>query len=111
MKYQPTFAEDRRKKISEMFCDFAELREDEYLFLPCSNRVYDFPQALEFAAVGFCPGAAAKPLARMIANLFESHEKREHEALTPYTIRFQIVRLQLYREFFHRLLVKRCLRA
>ena len=68
-------------------CHLLELGEDQHLLLPCRDFFRDFPQARELAAVRLGPCVVAQPLRGMIANLFQPHQQRKHDAATLDSIR------------------------
>src|SRR5208282_6334037 len=79
MKDEPWPPERRREQPLQGRNDLLELGEHQKLFLAARDGLADFPKALEFAAVVFVIGAVAQPLRRMIANLLEAHQQRQHQ--------------------------------
>jgi hypothetical protein len=61
---------------------------------------------IEVVAIRFGPGAVAKPLRRMIADLLEAHQERKHDPFAPHTLR----PIERIGEFLDRFLVERRLR-
>ena len=60
---------------------FLELGEHQHLLLPRGHGLGDLTQARKLAAGLGRPGAVAQPLRGMVADLLQSHQEREHQAL------------------------------
>ena len=102
MQDQAGPAKDRTKESRQRRGYLAELGEDEHFFLLRGNHLGDFPQACPFTAVRLAPGSVSQPVGRVVADLLEPHQKRQHQtfALYPRCVR------KLFRELPHRLLVE-----
>src|SRR5207249_3265725 len=85
--------------------DLLELSEDERFLLPRSYLFGDLAQPPKFAAVGFRPSIVTLPLGRMIANLFQPHQRGEDDAAPLNTIDL----FELFGEIVNGLLVERSL--
>src|SRR5262249_51529087 len=75
MQHEAGPAEDAGKECFERCGRLLELGEDEGLFLPARRHLGDIAQACELAAVRLDPGAVAKPVRGMIADLLEADEE------------------------------------
>jgi hypothetical protein len=64
----------------------AGLRENEHLLLLGGDHLRELAQAREFPALLFRPRTVSEPLRRMIANLLESHQERQHHALAAHSL-------------------------
>ena len=73
--------EDRAEESGQRRSHLAELGEDEHLLLLGRDHLGDLAQTGPLAAVVLAPRAVAQPLRRMIADLFEAHQERQHETL------------------------------
>ena len=85
----------------------AELREDEHLLLLGRDHLGDLAQPRPLAAVLFAPRAVAQPLRRMIADLLEAHQERQHHAFALHARRLR----ELFGQVLDRLLIERRLLA
>src|ERR1019366_3364802 len=84
-----------------------ELGEDEYLLLLGRDDLGDVAQAGPLTTVFLGPGTVAQPLRRVVTDLFESHQERQHDALALDALCV----IELLCQFLHRLLVECCLFA
>ena len=107
MQHEPGAPEDLAEKRRQRRGHLAELGEDQHLLLLGRDHLGDLAQPRPLAAVGLRPGAVAQPLRRMVADLLEAHQGRQHEALARDALRV----FELLGQFLHRLLVERGLLA
>ena len=77
---EPGATEDLAEKRRQRRGDLAELGEHQHLLLLGRDDLGDLAQPRQLAAVGLRPATIAEPLRRMIADLLEAHQGREHEA-------------------------------
>jgi len=94
--------EDRTKKRVERRGHLAELREDEHFLLPGRDHLRDLAQPGKLPAVRLAPRAVTQPLRGVIADLFEAHQRCEHDAAALHSVGS----LELGRELGHRLLIE-----
>ena len=59
--------------------DFLELRENEHFFPLLQDRLAEFSEALEFAAVLFIEGPCIQELVGMITDLLAFHQRGRDE--------------------------------
>ena len=102
MKHQPWASEDRAQKGRQRSRYLAKLREDQHLLLPGRDHFCDVAQTGPLAAIGFAPGAVAKPLRGVIADLLEAHQERKNQPLAANPLG----RIKLLGEVVHRLLIE-----
>ena len=81
VQHQPGAAEDPAEECGQRRGHLAELGEHQHLLLPRGDHLGDLAQARQLAAVRLGPGAVAQPLRRMVADLLEPHQHRQHDAL------------------------------
>jgi hypothetical protein len=99
---QAVAAEDGGEESRQWRSNFAELGEDQHLFLFGANHFGDLAQACPLAAIGFALCAIAQPMGRVVADLPEAHEKRQYEA---FALDARGIG-ELLGKIFHRLLIK-----
>ncbi len=102
MQDEARAAEDSLEERGQRRGRLAELREHEHLLLFRRDDLRDLTQSGQLAAVGLAPRAIAKPLGRVITDLLEAHQRREHDAATLHPLGS----LELGRQVGHRLLVE-----
>ena len=99
---QPWPPEDAGKKICQRSRNLAELREDQRLLLPLCQLLADLSEARELSTIVRLITVVAGPLRRVVANLLQPHQRRQHDAAALDSVGLINRRCQLP----HRLLVK-----
>jgi hypothetical protein len=90
-------AQERRERRGHL----AELGEDERLLLLGCDDLAQLAQAGPFPAVVLGPGAVTEPLRRVVTDLLEAHEERQHHTSAPDPLGVP----ELFGQLFHGLLV------
>ena len=72
---------DAGQEVVQSRGDFPELREHEHFFAFLQDRLAEFPEALEFAAVLFLKSTRTQELVGMIAELLAFHQRRTESSL------------------------------
>jgi len=100
-------AKYRSQKRSQWFDRFAKLGEHEQLFLSRGDHLHQLAQAGKLATRIGIPGTITQPLRRVIADLLEAHQERQHHAFSPNALRI----LERAGQILHRALIQRRLRT
>ena len=80
VEHQSGAAENRRQEAHQRLGNLAKLREDQRLFLARRDLLAEFGQAGELAALIGIEAPVAQELARVVAQLLESHQVGQHDA-------------------------------
>ena len=106
---KPRALEDARELIAQGSDDLGELGENQHFFLAAGDGRGDLGKPQELAAFLALPArGAAEAVRSVIADLFQAHQRREHQTAPSHVI----ARLfELLLEGLHRLLIERRLFA